>query len=148
MPALPAEPLTPAPPPIVERTEPAARRILIVDDNQDSAASLALLLEMAGHTIHVAHDGLDAVEMAAREQPDLVLLDLGLPRLNGYDAARRIRALPSGQSVVIVAVTGWGQDSDRQKTVEAGFDIHLVKPVDPDALMKLIAAHPTTLGRG
>ena len=145
---LPAEPLTPAAPPIVERTEPAARRILIVDDNQDSAASLALLLEMAGHTIHVAHDGLDAVEMAAREQPDLVLLDLGLPRLNGYDAARRIRALPSGRSVVIVAVTGWGQDSDRQKTVEAGFDVHLVKPVDPDALMKLIAAHPTTLGRG
>ena len=145
---LPAEPLTRSAPLIEERIEPAARRILIVDDNQDSAASLALLLEMAGHTIHVAHDGLDAVEMAAREQPDLVLLDLGLPRLNGYDAARRIRALPSGRSVVIVAVTGWGQDSDRQKTVEAGFDVHLVKPVDPDALMKLIAAYPTTLGRG
>jgi PAS domain S-box-containing protein len=147
---LPAEPLAPLPPasPLVEeRTEAGARRILIVDDNQDSAASLALLLEMAGHAIHVAHDGLDAVEMAARVQPDLVLLDLGLPRLNGYDAARRIRALPSGRSMVIVAVTGWGQDSDRQKTVDAGFDVHLVKPVDPDALMKLIAAHPSALRR-
>ena len=144
---LPAQPLTPPAPPVEEPIEPAARRILIVDDNHDSAAALALLLEMAGHTIHVAHDGLDAVEMAARVEPDLVLLDLGLPRLNGYDAARRIRALPSGASMVIVAVTGWGQDSDRQKTVEAGFDVHLVKPVDPGALMKLIAAHPITLAR-
>jgi PAS domain S-box-containing protein len=145
MPVEPPQMAAPAMP--AAQTEQVSRRILIVDDNRDSAESLALLLEMAGHTTHVAHDGLDAVEMAARIRPDLVLLDLGLPRLNGYDAARRIRALPSGGPVVIVAVTGWGQDSDRQKTVEAGFDVHLVKPVDPDVLIKLIASHPAAQGR-
>ncbi len=123
--------------------EPAAtnrRRILIVDDNQDSAESLAMLLTLKGNETHTASDGQEAVEAAARLRPDVILLDIGLPNMNGYEACRRIREQPGGNEVVIVALTGWGQDEDRRRSREAGFDEHLVKPLDPAVLMKLLAA--------
>lgn len=108
----------------------AGRRILVVDDNQDSAMSLAMLLEIGGHEVRTAHDGLEALDVAETFLPDLVLMDLGMPKLNGYDAASRIREQGWGRSMILVAVTGWGQDEDRRRTTEAGFDGHLVKPVD------------------
>lgn len=116
----------------------SARRVLIVDDNQDSATSLAMLLKITGNQTHTAYDGLAAVEKAAEVQPDLILLDIGLPKLNGYEVCRRIREQPGGKNVVIVALTGWGQEEDRQKSKDAGFDGHLVKPVDLVALAKML----------
>jgi CheY-like chemotaxis protein/two-component sensor histidine kinase len=129
---------------------PAARpaptpslRILIVDDNEDGAESLALLLQLGGHETHTAHDGLEAVEAAERLLPDVVLLDIGLPGLNGYEVCHRIRGTPWGRDLMIVAVTGWGQDVDRRRSREAGFDTHIVKPVDHDALLKLLSSLPS-----
>jgi CheY-like chemotaxis protein len=119
------------------------RRILVVDDNRDAAEGLAMLLQLTGNETHTAHDGLEAVDKAARIRPDLILLDIGLPRMNGYDAARRIREQPCGKSVVLVALTGWGQDEDRQKARDSGFDGHMVKPVNPDALSTLLAEFPS-----
>ncbi len=121
---------------------PTRRTILVVDDNEDSAMSLSMLLEVNGHETHVAHDGAQAVEAAATVKPDVVLLDIGMPMMNGYEACRRIRAAPGGANILLVALTGWGQDEDRQRTHEAGFDHHLVKPVDPQALMQLIRDLP------
>jgi PAS domain S-box-containing protein len=115
------------------------RRILVVDDNKDSAASLSKMLELTGNEVRTAHDGLQAVEAARTFQPEVVLLDIGLPKLNGYDAARRIRALPGGQSMFLIALTGWGQDEDKRRSAEAGFNLHLVKPMDPAALENLLA---------
>jgi signal transduction histidine kinase/DNA-binding response OmpR family regulator/PAS domain-containing protein len=108
----------------------AARRILVADDNRDSADSLAMMLEMLGHSVSCAHDGLEALEMAKRTQPELVFLDLGMPRMNGYDAARLIRSQPECNGAVLVALTGWGQEEDRRRSYEAGFDYHIVKPID------------------
>jgi len=102
-------------------------------------------LDLTGHKTHTAHDGLEAVEAAATFLPDVVLLDIGLPKLNGYDACRKIREQPSGKGIVLIALTGWGQDEDRRKSQAAGFDAHLVKPVDYDALMKLLAELRPTL---
>jgi PAS domain S-box-containing protein len=117
------------------RTEP--RRILVVDDNRDAAESLSMLLHARGHDVRVAYDGLEAVGAAITFRPDVVLLDIGLPKLYGYDAARRIRdAL--GEKVLLIAVTGWGQDEDRRRSKAAGFDHHLTKPVDPEAISRLI----------
>jgi CheY-like chemotaxis protein/anti-sigma regulatory factor (Ser/Thr protein kinase) len=118
-----------------------SRRILVVDDNQDSAYFLALLLEHHGHEVRQAHDGLEAVEAAAAFQPDVVLLDIGLPVLDGYEAAQRIRQ-QLGSELVLVALTGWGHESDRRRSEAAGFNAHLVKPVDNDALIQLIAELP------
>lgn len=115
-----------------------ALRILIVDDNRDSADSLAMLLKMMGNETCAAYDGEEAVTGAHRFRPDVILLDIGLPKLNGYEACRRIRRLEPGNEMVIIAQTGWGQEEDRQRTHDAGFDHHLVKPVDPQALMKLL----------
>jgi len=132
----------PEPPHPATVREPApttARRILVVDDNWDSATSLAMLLKLTGNETHTAYDGLEAVEAATTFRPEVVLLDLGLPKLNGYEVARRIREQPWGKEMVLVAVTGWGQDEDRQRSKEAGFDGHLLKPVDRAALMKLLA---------
>jgi signal transduction histidine kinase/CheY-like chemotaxis protein len=124
--------------------EPAAvpphRRILVADDNADSAESLALLLTLRGSEVRIAHDGWEAVEAAAAFRPDIVLLDIGMPRLNGYEAARRIREQGRGERVVLIALTGWGQDEDRQRSTDAGFDFHLVKPVDFAALEQLLAS--------
>ncbi len=119
---------------------PARRvlRILVVDDNRDAATSLTMLLEQGGNEMHTAYDGLEAVEAAATFRPDVVLLDLGLPKMDGYEAARRIREQPWGKTMVLVALTGWNQDEDRRKTTAAGFNGHMVKPVDQAALMKLL----------
>jgi len=118
------------------------RRILVVDDNRDSAHSLSLLLELLGNETRVAHDGLEALDVAAAYQPDVVLLDIGMPRLNGYDTARQLRAQPWGPAAVLIALTGWGQEHDRVRSRAAGFDHHLVKPVDPDNLRQLLASLP------
>jgi PAS domain S-box-containing protein len=123
------------------------RRILIVDDLKDAVDSLSMLLRAMGHEIHTAYDGEDAVAVAQKQRPDAVLLDLGMPRLNGYDACRRIRAQRWGKEMFIVAVTGWGQEEDRRRSREAGFDDHLVKPVDTVALMKVLASLPSGRAR-
>jgi CheY-like chemotaxis protein len=118
---------------------PPARRILIVDDNADAADSLAVLLRMMGNEVYTAHDGLEAVGAAAAFQPDVVLLDIGLPKLSGYEVARRIREQARGSDVVLIAVTGWGQEDDRRRSREAGFDHHMTKPVEFGALQRLLA---------
>jgi PAS domain S-box-containing protein len=136
---IPVETPTPTPEPTVSEPTPATiRRILVVDDNRDSAESLAMLLQLAGNETHTAHDGLEAVEAAATFKPDVVLLDIGLPKLNGYEAARRIREQLRRKGTVLVALTGWGQEEDRERSREAGFDGHMVKPVQYEALMKLL----------
>jgi signal transduction histidine kinase/ActR/RegA family two-component response regulator len=117
----------------------SARRILVVDDNYDAANSLALLLQLSGNQTQLAFDGVEAVEAAATFRPDVILMDIGMPKLNGYDAARRIREQPGGKEVVMLALTGWGQEEDRQKTADAGFDGHLVKPVEYEALGRELA---------
>jgi len=111
--------------------------ILVVDDNQDSAESLAMLLRLVGHEVRTAHDGLAAVGAAEVFQPDVVLLDIGLPKLDGYEVARRIRA-QRGDEVVLVALTGWGQQEDRQRAKDAGFDHHVTKPIEFEALKTLL----------
>jgi signal transduction histidine kinase len=118
------------------------RRILVVDDNRDAAASLAELLSADGYHTRLAHDGATAVELAESWGPTIVLLDIGLPRLDGYEAARRIRALDGGAEITLIAITGWGQAEDRAKSSAAGFDHHLVKPVDLAALSLLFAPVP------
>ena len=119
--------------------ERGGRRILVVDDNRDSADGLALLLELGGDEVRTAYDGLAAVEAAAQFRPEAVLMDIGMPTLNGYDAARRIREQPWGRDVLLIALTGWGQDEDRRLSLEAGFDVHLTKPVDHRMLTRLLA---------
>jgi PAS domain S-box-containing protein len=114
-------------------------RILVVDDNRDGADSLSMMLQMMGNDTRTAYDGEEAVAAIVEFRPDVVLLDIGLPKLTGYEACRRIRAQPGGKELVIIAQTGWGQEEDRQRTQEAGFDHHMVKPVDPTVLMKLLA---------
>ena len=117
----------------------SSRRILVVDDNEDSANSLAVFLQLLGNETHTAFDGIEALEKAASLHPDVVLLDIGMPRLNGYEVARTIRAQPWGEQITLVAVTGWGQDEDRQRALQAGFDCHMVKPIDPESLMTTLA---------
>lgn len=124
----------------VHLPENAARRILVVDDNLDSADSIAPLLRLSGHRTFLAHNGLEAVEAAARLRPDVVLLDIGLPTISGIEACRRIRSHAWSKGMVVVALTGWGQEHDRRRTREAGFDAHLVKPVDYDDLLQLLSA--------
>jgi signal transduction histidine kinase len=117
----------------------APYRILVVDDNRDAADTLALMLRVMGHDTRTAHDGLEAVEAAAAFRPHVVLMDIGLPRLNGHEAARRIRERPWGGGVVLIAQTGWGADEDKRQSKEAGFNFHLVKPVDPADLERLLS---------
>ena len=114
-----------------------ARRILVADDNADSAESLSLMLELLGHKVKMAQDGAEAVEVAKTFLPELVFLDLGMPRMNGYDAARMIRSLPECNGVVLIALTGWGQEEDKRRSQEAGFDHHIVKPIDFAVVEKL-----------
>lgn len=118
---------------------PASRRILVVDDNRDSAESLALVLGIMGNETQTAHDGLDALRVAEAFRPDVILLDIGMPKLNGYDAARRLRQEAWGKGIALVALTGWGQEEDRRRSQDAGFNFHLVKPVEPAALERLLA---------
>jgi CheY-like chemotaxis protein len=115
-----------------------SRRILVVDDNRDAADSLALLLRSNGSEVRIAYDGLEALGAALAFQPHVVLLDIGMPKLDGYGAARRIRESRRNE-VLIIAITGWGAEEDRRRAFEAGFDHHLTKPVQFDALMKILA---------
>jgi len=124
-------------------TPTTPRRILVVDDNQDAAATLAMLLDLGNHQTRMAHDGLEAVQQAEAFRPAVILLDIGLPKMNGYDACRAIREQPWGQDIVIIALTGWGKEEDRRKSKAAGFDGHMVKPVDYPAFMKLLATLQT-----
>jgi CheY-like chemotaxis protein len=114
------------------------QRILIVDDNRDGANSLAVILKLMNNEVRTANDGVEAVEQAEVFRPDAILMDMGMPRLNGLEATRRIRAQPWGQSITIIALTGWGQDHDRDRSREAGCDGHLVKPVDLADLQKML----------
>jgi PAS domain S-box-containing protein len=129
--------------PVVDMIEPQAHatalRILVVDDNRDSADSLAMMLRVLGNDTRTAYDGEEAVAAAAEYCPDVILLDLGMPKLNGYEACRRIREQPFGKDVIVIAQTGWGQDEDRQRSKAAGFDHHMVKPLDPIAVTTLLA---------
>jgi PAS domain S-box-containing protein len=124
---------------------PAATRILVVDDNRDCADSLGLLLQLLGNEVRIVHDGPAAIEAAREFNPRVVLLDIGLPSLSGYEAARKIREQPAAEKAILIAITGWGQEIDRQRSKDAGFDHHLVKPVDPDALATLLSSlNPTS----
>ena len=135
------EPQAPRRPSAADRKRKAAapRRILVVDDNRDSADSLSEVLRMHGHEVHTAYDGLDAVASAARLEPDLILLDIGLPSLDGYEVARRIREQRPHGGYTLVALTGWGQDSDRRQSTDAGFDRHVVKPIGQGVLEELLS---------
>ena len=140
LPALPAsatldEIATPAP---AESEPRVSRRVLVVDDNTDNAELLRILLEEEGHETYMAHDGVEGLAAAERLRPDVVLMDLGLPRIDGLDACRRIREQPWGKRILVIAITGWGQDVDRRKSQEAGFDHHLVKPADIEQLRQLL----------
>ncbi|HYE88503.1 MAG TPA: ATP-binding protein [Vicinamibacterales bacterium] len=128
----------PSRPAVGDTAGSVSRRVLVVDDNADSAESMAMLLRGQGHQVETAHDGEDALAVADRFRPEAVLLDLGMPKLNGFEVCKRIRQQPWGGSVLIIAQTGWGQEQDRQRTVNAGFDAHLTKPVDPDAVHDLL----------
>jgi CheY-like chemotaxis protein len=119
--------------------EPRRFKILVVDDNRDSALSLAMMLSIMGHETRTAHDGESAVSTAESFRPEVVLLDIGLPKLNGYEVAQRIRENGWGRSMFLIAVTGWGQDEDRQRSTEVGLNVHMVKPVEPATLEKLLA---------
>jgi len=118
----------------------AQRKILVVDDNRDAADSLALLLRLMGNDVRVARDGASALALAPEFGPAVVLLDIGLPGMDGYEVARGLRARPELTGVVLIALTGWSQDEDRPRSHEAGFDHHLIKPVDIGALQALLSA--------
>jgi CheY-like chemotaxis protein/anti-sigma regulatory factor (Ser/Thr protein kinase) len=118
-----------------------SRRILAVDDNVDAVESLAMLLRIQGHDVRVAYEGTTALSLAKEFQPQVVLMDLGMPGLNGYEVARQMRTQPKLEKALLVALTGWGQEEDRRRSREAGFDLHIVKPVEPEELWELLA-HP------
>ena len=128
-------------------TEPAppagARlRVLIADDNIDAAEMLATFVQMKGATAYIARDGAQAVQLAAEVRPELILLDIGMPVVDGYEACRRLRADPRSAGAFIVAVTGWGQDQDKARAKQSGFDAHLTKPADLDVVEKMLANVP------
>jgi CheY-like chemotaxis protein len=124
-----------------------SRRILVVDDNEDAALSIATLLKLCGHEVLTTYSGVEAIEAARLHRPDAILLDIGLPVMNGYEVASRLRAEGSCEKVLIVALSGYGQEEDRRRSRAAGFDHHLVKPVDIDVLTKLLAGLPHQFDR-
>ena len=126
---LPAAPVKAAPPPA-----PGGLRVLIADDNRDAAAALGALLELAGHSVTLVHDGPGALQAAQAGMPDAVILDIGMPDMNGYEVARVMRQQDWGRHVLLIAVTGWGQAADKEQARAAGFDRHLTKPVAPEAI--------------
>ncbi|WP_309671857.1 ATP-binding protein, partial [Gemmatimonas sp.] len=128
------------------RGTPVRRRILVVDDNHDVAISLAELLHVMGNNTKTAFDGEQALIVAEAFRPDVIVMDIGMPKMNGYDACRRIRGEPWGHNIVIIAQSGWGQEDQMRMSQEAGFTSHLVKPVDPAALDRLLADLPATIG--
>jgi CheY-like chemotaxis protein len=114
--------------------------VLVADDNRDGADIMALLLQQYGYDVSVAHSGPDALATAARNKPEIVILDIGMPGMSGYEVAQRIRAEPWGKRTLLIALTGWGQEEDKRKAFDAGFDHHLIKPIDPDALEALMGS--------
>jgi CheY-like chemotaxis protein/anti-sigma regulatory factor (Ser/Thr protein kinase) len=126
-----------------EARAPARARVLLVEDNVDAADALAMLLELLGHHVDVAHDGLAALEAMQRTRPNVMLVDIGLPGFDGFELARRVRAAPGGDDILLVALTGYGRDEDRARSQEAGFDHHLTKPVEVEALEGLVAGFGT-----
>jgi two-component system CheB/CheR fusion protein len=126
---------------MVESGPAVSRRILVVDDNKDSAESMAMLLRLSDHEVRIAYDGDAALSLAAEHAPEVVLLDIGLPGMDGYQVARRLRELPQTRESLLIALTGYGQAEDRRRSTEAGFDGHFVKPVHIEALHQLIAGY-------
>lgn len=122
--------------------------VLVADDNRDAAQSLAILLRLAGHEVTAVHDGLAAWELIERARPAIALLDIGMPQLNGYEIAARVRAAPWGREITLIALTGWGQASDRKRALTAGFDEHWVKPIAPEVATELCAITARRLARG
>jgi CheY-like chemotaxis protein len=118
---------------------PPARRVMIADDNKDAADALGMLLDLAAHEIRVAYSGRSALTLARTFRPDVAFIDIGMPDLSGYEVAQELRREPWAAGICLVALTGWGQDDDRQRAKDAGFDQHMTKPVDPDALERLLA---------
>ncbi|MGH8490702.1 MAG: hybrid sensor histidine kinase/response regulator, partial [Gammaproteobacteria bacterium] len=144
LPALAESPELPTPttPTDAARTVPTReRRLLVVDDNMDAAESLAVMLGMWGYIVEMAYDGPSAIERARANPPDGAILDIGLPQMNGYDVARRLRADPATKDALLIALSGYGQDEDRQRARDAGFDHHFVKPIEPSALRAWLAKH-------
>jgi len=123
-----------------------AQRVLVADDNRDAADSLAFMLRVAGHDVRIAYDGQQALDLAETFRPSLALVDIGMPRLNGYETARRLREKSYGADLTLIALTGWGQPDDRNRSLAAGFDHHVVKPIDPPLLERLLAAPPKKKG--
>jgi len=121
-------------------------KVLVVDDNRDAADSCAALLELSGHSVQAAYTGREALALAANSRPHVVVTDIGLPDMDGYEVAAKIKAAPWGRRMVLVAVTGWGEESDKQRAFSAGFIHHLTKPIDPDALESLLQSLDTELG--
>jgi CheY-like chemotaxis protein len=112
--------------------------VLIADDNRDAAESLAMLLQMDGHTVLVMHDGIQALASIESSPPDVALLDIGMPEIDGYEVARRVRGDTRYQRMLLIAVTGWGQETDKARAMAAGFDLHFTKPVEPQQLIELL----------
>jgi PAS domain S-box-containing protein len=141
-PSLQPQKMEPKPASSSSATATPKRRILVVDDNVDAAKTLGIMLTIMGNETCLAHDGAEAVAKAASFQPEIILLDLGLPNINGFEACQMIRRQPGAERIVIVALTGWGQEEDKYRTKEAGFDDHFVKPIEPARLHRLVAALP------
>jgi two-component system CheB/CheR fusion protein len=116
------------------------RRVLLIEDNKDAREMLRTMLELAGHVVYAAADGASGLELLNAEHPEVGIIDIGLPRMDGYQVARRIRDLPHGRDMLLLALSGYGSPSDAHRSVEHGFDYHLVKPVDPDDLTRVIRA--------
>jgi len=116
----------------------APRRIVVADDNEDSAQSFAMLLSFSGHEVRIAHDGAEALNTLREFRPDVAFLDIGMPGLTGYEVAQAVRAEPWGRQVTLIAVTGWGQPDDKLRARSAGFDQHLIKPIDPAEVDRLL----------
>jgi CheY-like chemotaxis protein len=127
-----------------EITPVRGRRVLVADDFPESAATLARLLRQDGNEVQIAQNGLEAFDVAEKFRPDVIVLDIAMPKLNGYEVARKIREQSWGEDMVLIALTGWGQKQDRQRTQEAGFDAHLTKPVNYDAIMEILVKLATS----
>ena len=141
LPALTELPELPTPTEAARAVPTAERRLLVVDDNVDAAESLAVMLGMWGYTVETAYDGPSAIERARANPPDSAILDIGLPQMSGYDVAQRLRADPATKDALLIALSGHGQDEDRQRARDAGFDHHFVKPIEPSALRAWLAKH-------
>ena len=119
-------------------TQKPPRRVLVADDNRDASETLAMLLRLDGHEVHVANNGLEAIDLYSRVRPDVAILDIGMPGLSGHEVAQRIRGLGGEPPVTLIAVTGWGQKTDKDRASASGFDHHFTKPVEPSVLSRLL----------